>query len=187
MCAVWADESEAKYAAGAADRGYPGAGRAGIALFRELPWTAGQRLLPCTDSALSHRHLPPSSSGYSPLWTSPLRYAASTAGVSGRQFRFSWRAMAGCAQRRSSRRVDRGGYPSFGTSVATRSLHVETCLTPASGRLSGDPLTALDEVAVRVAQVAAEFMTPVCGRCQELGPAGAPLLVDGVDVGDADV
>jgi hypothetical protein len=30
-------------------------------------------------------------------------------------------------------------------------------------------------------------MTPVCGRCQELGPVGAPLLVDGVDVGDADV
>ena len=35
-------------------------------------------------SAASHQHLSPSSSGYSPMWTSPFRCAASTAGVSGR-------------------------------------------------------------------------------------------------------
>jgi len=48
-------------------------------------------------------------------------------------------------------------------------------------------LTDLDEAAVWVAHVAAELMTPVCRRCRELGPAIAPLLVGGVDVGDADV
>ena len=35
-------------------------------------------------SAASHQHLSPSSSGYSPMWTSPFRCAESTAGVSGR-------------------------------------------------------------------------------------------------------
>jgi hypothetical protein len=55
--------------------------------------------------------------------------------------------------------------------------------------LCGDPrrLTDLDEAAVWVAHVTAELMTPVCRRCQELGPAIATLLVGGVDVGDADV
>jgi hypothetical protein len=60
------------------------------------------------------------------------------------------------------------------------------CLTGASGP-SRDHLATLDEAAVWVAQVAAELMTPACRRCQELGPSGAPLLVDGADVGDADV
>jgi streptomycin 6-kinase len=50
MCAAWANEFEAGYAAApAADRIDPGLARAGIALFRELPGTgAGQALL-CTD------------------------------------------------------------------------------------------------------------------------------------------
>ena len=75
----------------------------------------------------------------------------------------------------------------MGTTVATRSPDAGTRALPLRLDLSGDPLADLDEVAVGVAHVAAEFMTPVCGRCQELGPASAPQLVDGVDVGDADV
>jgi streptomycin 6-kinase len=50
MCAGWADEFEAEYAAaGAADRIDPGLARAGIALFRELPESANQKVLLCTD------------------------------------------------------------------------------------------------------------------------------------------
>jgi streptomycin 6-kinase len=50
MCAAWADEFERDYAAaGAADRIDPGLARAGIALFRDLPGTAGARVLLCTD------------------------------------------------------------------------------------------------------------------------------------------
>jgi streptomycin 6-kinase len=50
MCAAWADEFERDYAAaGAADRIDPGLARAGIALFRALPETAGDRVLLCTD------------------------------------------------------------------------------------------------------------------------------------------
>ena len=50
MCAAWAEEFEREYAAAsAADRIDPGLARAGIALFRALPETAGNRVLPCTD------------------------------------------------------------------------------------------------------------------------------------------
>jgi len=50
MCAAWAGESERKYAAASpADRLDPGLARAGIALFRALPQTAGSRVLLCTD------------------------------------------------------------------------------------------------------------------------------------------
>jgi len=50
MCAAWAEEFEQGYAAaGAADRIDPGLARAGIALFRALPETAGDRVLLCTD------------------------------------------------------------------------------------------------------------------------------------------
>src|SRR5439155_15671600 len=50
MCAAWAGEFEAGYAAsGSADRIDPGLARAGIALFRELPATAGEQVLLCTD------------------------------------------------------------------------------------------------------------------------------------------
>ena len=50
MCAAWADEFEREYAATSpADRIDPGLARAGIALFRELPQTAGSRVLLCTD------------------------------------------------------------------------------------------------------------------------------------------
>jgi streptomycin 6-kinase len=50
MCADWAREFERDYAAAApADRIDPGLARAGIALFRELPETAGSRVLLCTD------------------------------------------------------------------------------------------------------------------------------------------
>jgi streptomycin 6-kinase len=50
MCAAWADEFEAEYAAAAAaDRIDPGLARAGIALFRELPGTAASQVLLCTD------------------------------------------------------------------------------------------------------------------------------------------
>ena len=50
MCAAWADEFDAEYAAaGAADRIDPGLARAGIALFRELPGSASQKVLLCTD------------------------------------------------------------------------------------------------------------------------------------------
>src|SRR6516225_10195774 len=48
-------------------------------------------------------------------------------------------------------------------------------------------LADFDEVAVGVAQVAAELHAPVCRRGQELSPSCAPLLIDGIDVGDADV
>jgi hypothetical protein len=75
----------------------------------------------------------------------------------------------------------------LGTTVATRSPDAGTRALPLRLDLSGDPLADLDEVAAGVAHVAAQLVTPFCGRCQELGPAGAPLLVDGVDVGDADV
>jgi hypothetical protein len=53
--------------------------------------------------------------------------------------------------------------------------------------LRGDPLADLDEVAVGVAQVAAQFGAPVGRGRKEPGAAAPPLLVDGVDVGDADV
>jgi len=50
MCAAWAGEFERKYAAASpADRLDPGLARAGIALFRALPQTAGSRVLLCTD------------------------------------------------------------------------------------------------------------------------------------------
>jgi streptomycin 6-kinase len=50
MCAAWADQFEAEYAgAGTADRLDPGVARAGIALFRELPASAGDEVLLCTD------------------------------------------------------------------------------------------------------------------------------------------
>jgi len=50
MCASWADEFEAEYAvASLADRIDPGLARAGIALFRELPGTAAEHVLLCTD------------------------------------------------------------------------------------------------------------------------------------------
>jgi streptomycin 6-kinase len=50
MCAAWAEEFEQEYAAApAADRVDPGLARAGIALFRALPQTAGPRVLLCTD------------------------------------------------------------------------------------------------------------------------------------------
>jgi streptomycin 6-kinase len=50
MCAAWAEEFEAAYAAAPpADRIDPGLARAGIALFRELPGTAASRVLLCTD------------------------------------------------------------------------------------------------------------------------------------------
>jgi streptomycin 6-kinase len=50
MCAAWADEFEAEYAAAPpADRLDAGLARAGIALFRELPATAASQALLCTD------------------------------------------------------------------------------------------------------------------------------------------
>jgi streptomycin 6-kinase len=50
MCAAWGDEFEREYAAASpADRLDPGLARAGIALFRALPQTAGSRVLLCTD------------------------------------------------------------------------------------------------------------------------------------------
>lgn len=50
MCAAWADEFEAEYAAaGSAPRLDPGLARAGIALFRSLPATAARQVLLCTD------------------------------------------------------------------------------------------------------------------------------------------
>jgi streptomycin 6-kinase len=50
MCAAWAEEFEQEYAAaGAADRIDLGLARAGIALFRALPGTAGTQVLLCTD------------------------------------------------------------------------------------------------------------------------------------------
>lgn len=50
MCAAWAEEFEAAYAAApAADRPDRGLARAGISLFRELPGTAASRVLLCTD------------------------------------------------------------------------------------------------------------------------------------------
>ena len=44
------------------------------------------------------------------------------------------------------------------------------------GRLTADQLTDFDKVAVWVAHVAAQFLTPVGGRCQEFGPARTPEL-----------
>lgn len=50
MCAAWADEFEAAYAAAPPeDRIDPGMARAGIGLFRELPGTAAGHMLLCTD------------------------------------------------------------------------------------------------------------------------------------------
>jgi streptomycin 6-kinase len=50
MCAAWADEFEARYAAApVADRIDPGLARAGMALFRELPGTSASQALLCTD------------------------------------------------------------------------------------------------------------------------------------------
>jgi hypothetical protein len=50
MCAAWAEEFQREYAAAsAADRIDPGLARAEMALFRALPETADNRVLPCTD------------------------------------------------------------------------------------------------------------------------------------------
>ena len=49
MCRSWADQFEQRIAAGAAPFLDPGLARAGITLFRELPATAGTRVLLCTD------------------------------------------------------------------------------------------------------------------------------------------
>ena len=50
MCAAWADKFEREYAAAApAERLDPGLARAGIALFRALPQSAGRQVLLCTD------------------------------------------------------------------------------------------------------------------------------------------
>lgn len=50
MCAAWADEFEAGYAAAdPAQRIDPGLARAGIALFRSLPTTGSRHVLLCTD------------------------------------------------------------------------------------------------------------------------------------------
>jgi streptomycin 6-kinase len=50
MCEMWADEFEAEYASSPLpDRLDPGLARAGIALFRELPGSAGSQALLCTD------------------------------------------------------------------------------------------------------------------------------------------
>src|SRR5690348_16428494 len=48
-------------------------------------------------------------------------------------------------------------------------------------------LSYLDEVAVRVADVAADLTAAVDRRGQKLGPAPAPRFVYGVDVGDPDI
>jgi hypothetical protein len=48
-------------------------------------------------------------------------------------------------------------------------------------------LADFDEVAVRVTHVAAQFVIPVAGWCQELGPACTSLIVDGAYVGDSNV
>ncbi len=50
-----------------------------------------------------------------------------------------------------------------------------------------DELADFDQVAVGVAHVAADLAAAVDRRGEELRAAGAPLLVGGVDVGDADV
>src|SRR5438105_2728413 len=66
----------------------------------------------------------------------------------------------------------------------------ETNGVPGNGhpRLGGaGGLPDLDEVPVRIADVAADLRSAVLRRGQELGPAGAPLLVDLLDVGHADV
>lgn len=50
MCAAWADEFEAEYAAApASNRLDPGLARAGITLFRDLPRSADSEALLCTD------------------------------------------------------------------------------------------------------------------------------------------
>ena len=48
-------------------------------------------------------------------------------------------------------------------------------------------LPDFDQVAVRVAEVAAGFLPAVDWGCEEVGASLAPGLVDGLDVGDADV
>src|SRR5262249_43976616 len=48
-------------------------------------------------------------------------------------------------------------------------------------------LPDFDQVAVGVAEVAAGFLSAVDWRCEEVGASFAPGLVDGLDVGDADV
>src|SRR5438034_2494038 len=51
----------------------------------------------------------------------------------------------------------------------------------------GGGLADFDEVTVRVADVAADLGLALYRRRQELGAAGAPLRVDRIDVGHADV
>jgi hypothetical protein len=48
-------------------------------------------------------------------------------------------------------------------------------------------LTYLDQVAVRIADVAADLSRVLFRRCQEFGTSRAPLRVHGFDVGHADV
>src|ERR1700737_4556988 len=50
-----------------------------------------------------------------------------------------------------------------------------------------DQLANLDQVPVGVAHVTADLAATVDRRGQKLRSAGAPLLIDGTDVGDTDV
>src|SRR5215211_4047685 len=69
-----------------------------------------------------------------------------------------------------------------------RCQRVELC-SRAPAHLLEDPgsLAQLDQVAVGVTQIAADLHPMVLGLGQELAAARAPLLIDGVDIGHADV
>jgi hypothetical protein len=54
--------------------------------------------------------------------------------------------------------------------------------SPERGRLSD-----LDQVAVRISHVTAQFDPAIDGRGEEFGALRAPLLVNGADVRDPDV
>ena len=52
---------------------------------------------------------------------------------------------------------------------------------------TSDELADLDQVPVGIAHVTPDLDTAVDWRCQKLRPAGAPLFVNGANVGDTDV
>src|SRR5215211_5108058 len=60
-------------------------------------------------------------------------------------------------------------------------------ITPRGSGGHAGRLANLDQVAVGVAHVAADLPAVDLGWSEELGPAGAPLLVGGVDIGHPEV
>src|SRR5712692_7876181 len=105
-----------------------------------------------------------------PAWSSPRR--------------IGWRISDAVEGRSDSPSADRVRLRALGTrssgAIANRGPVRSAVGAP-------DQLANFDQVPVRVAHITADLAATVDRRGQKLRSAGAPLLIDGADVGDADV